>query len=94
MINLGKWREDGEPLANDACYEFDAGTPKMVITPSKVDSFKNSMGISVCDGKFHFDHHYQSASFEAKQNKVHFWIYDTDYSDNRGALHVEVIQLD
>ena len=89
IMNLGKWIQQREQLANDACFEFN----KMGAV-GKVESFKNSMGISVCDGKYHSDHHYESAPFIAKQNRIHFWIFDTDYEDNTGAFQVQVIHLE
>lgn len=87
-LNLGKWWQAGKPLEEDACYEFN--TPS---TPHKNETFMNSMRISVCDGKYHEDHVYTSPTFTAKQNKIHFWINDEDYSDNNGSLRVEVLQL-
>lgn len=87
-INLGKWIQAGEKLASDACYEFNKEK-----STDKVDCLKNSQNISVCDGTYHPDHIYQSEPFVAKQNRIHFWVYDTDYEDNHGAFHVEVIHL-
>lgn len=88
MMNLGKWWKGGVPLMQDACYEFNALT-KSALNPS----LKNSLNISVCNGNFHQDHLYQSLPFIAAQSAIHFWIYDTDYSDNSGALQVQVINL-
>lgn len=85
-LNLGKWVQNGEELANDACYEFGQSQHQ-----TKVESLKNSQNISVCDGTYHPDHVYQSAPFTAKQNRIHFWVYDTNYDDNNGFFHVEVI---
>lgn len=89
FMNLGKWIQNREKLANDACYEFSS--EKEV---AKIDTLKNSQDISACDGTYHQDHVYTSAKFTAKQNRIHFWTYDTDYDDNSGSFHVEVIQLD
>lgn len=89
VINVGKWIQAREQLANDACFEFN----KEKFT-EKVESFKNSQNISVCDGAYHPDHVYRSDPFEAKQNRLHFWVYDTNYDDNHGAFHVEVIHKD
>lgn len=86
FINLGKWMQGGEELANDACFEFNAK-----FTPNKNESLKNSQNISVCEGKYHDNHVYLSEPFTAKQNRIFFWIFDTDYDDNKGALEVEVI---
>lgn len=88
FINLGKFIQNKEKLANDACYEFNAeGETERII------SIKNSLDISVCDGKYHADHVYPSKPFVAKQNRIHFWIFDTDYEDNHGELNVEIIHI-
>jgi len=89
FVNLGKWVQKGEKLANDACYEFNKEKPQ-----DKVEFLKNSQNISVCDGTYHPDHIYESTPFAAKQNRLHFWVYDTDYDDNNGAFRVEIIHLD
>lgn len=89
-INLGKWRQQGEALENDACFEFG----KNEIPSSHIETFKNSLNVSVCDGEYHPNHVYQSPPFLAAQNGIHFWIYDTNYEDNSGALQVEVIELE
>lgn len=88
-VKLGKWVKEGEPLANDACYEFSK--EKMV---DKFESVMNSNLISCCDGTYHPDHHYQSQPFKAKQDRIHFWVNDTVYDDNHGSFNVEIIQLD
>lgn len=88
-INLGKWIQNREKLANDACYEFNSKT-----NTEKIESIKNSLNITVCDGKYHLDHIYTSEPFIAKQNRIHFWIYDTNYDDNSGSFQVQVIGLD
>lgn len=86
--NLGKWWQQGKPLASDACYEYADGVP-----PSKLEVLKNSMSISVCDGHYHPDHIYQSAIFKTKQSGIHFWMFDSDYTDNSGELQVQVIEI-
>jgi hypothetical protein len=86
VINLGKWVQERENLANDACYEFNKEKHL-----EKYESLKNSQNISVCDGTYHLDHVYQSAPFVAKQNRLLFWVSDTDYDDNNGAFYVEII---
>lgn len=86
FINLGKWIQASEKLANDACFEFNK--EKQV---EKIACLKNSQNISVCDGTYRTDHVYQSQPFVAKQNRIHFWVYDTDYDDNRGSFQVEII---
>lgn len=86
FVNLGKWVQAGEKLATDACYEFNKETEQ-----DKIESMRNSLNISVCDGTYHPDHIYTSKPFEAKHNLIHFWVFDTDYEDNNGAFDVEVI---
>lgn len=87
FVNLGKWVQNREELANDACYEFNREKET-----TNVKTFRNSHDISVCDGKYHPDHKYQSEVFTAKQNKIHFWLFDTNYDDNKGAMDVQVIE--
>lgn len=86
QINLGKWIQANDQLANDACFEFGEKVP-----PKNFESLKNSNNISVCDGNYHKDHVYTSEAFIAKQDRIFFWIHDTHYDDNSGALEVEVI---
>ncbi len=86
FVNLGKWMQAGEKLANDACYEFNKEKSQ-----EKLESLKNSQNISICDGTYHPDHVYLSAPFVAKQNRIHFWVYDTDYDDNTDSFQVELI---
>lgn len=88
IVNLGKWWQQGKPLAEDACYEFNAE-----LKPEKYNTFSNSLHISVCDGTYHADHVYQSSPFMAAQSGIHFWVYDTDYSNNSGSLDVQVIEV-
>lgn len=87
-INLGKWKQQGKPLASDACYEYAAG-----IEPTKILNFKNSMNISVCEGNFHENHIYESEPFTAAQSGIHFWVQDSNYDDNSGAFRAYVIEL-
>lgn len=86
FINLGKWIQASEKLANDSCYEFNKEKELQ-----KIECLKNSQNITVCDGTYHPDHVYQSQPFTAKQNRIHFWVYDTDYDDNHGSFKVEII---
>jgi hypothetical protein len=86
FINLGKWVQGGEKLANDACYEYNPKLP-----PHHSESLKNSQNIQICDNTYHEDHVYKSEFFEAKQNRIFFWISDIDYDDNNGSLDVEII---
>lgn len=90
FVNLGKWKQGGKSLANDACYEFsEEGN-----SPVKAETLKNSHDVTVCsDKKYHPDHIYQSEPFVAKQDRIHFWIYDTLYDDNSGSLQVEITQV-
>lgn len=88
-MNLGLWWKGGEMLKNDACYEFNDQ-----ITPDPLSSFKNSLAISVCDGKYHANHFYESLPFVAAQSGIHFWINDTNYEDNSGELEAQVILID
>lgn len=90
-LNLGKYWQGSTVLANDACYEFVASTGKMT---SPLKNFRNSFDINVCEGHYSEDHTYFSKPFVAKQNKIHFWIDDFDYTDNTGALHVEIIEVE
>ena len=87
FVNLGKWWQNRQALADDASYEFNAPDG-----PTKLQTFQNSLNIPT-DGEFHTDHIYRSAPFIAEENKVHFWIKDSDYSDNTGALKVEIIRV-
>lgn len=88
-MSLTKWWKAGLPLKADAVYEFNANSE-----PAPLYSFKNNLDVAVSDGKYHADHLYQSAPFMAVQSGIDFWIYDTDYSDNSGALEAQVIKLD
>jgi hypothetical protein len=85
FVNLGKWVQGGEKLANDACFEFNKEK-----NTAKVESLKNSNDISVCDGDYNPNHIYQSAVFTAKQDRIHFWVHDTTYEDNSGSFKVEI----
>lgn len=85
-INLGKWVQEGVKLANDPCFEFSDKT-----VPNKIECLRNSAKISICDGTYHYDHVYLSEPFTAKQNRIFFWVVDTDYDDNTGAFDVEII---
>lgn len=88
VVNLGKWWQAGKPLAEDAYFEFNAPNG-----PRNLETLMNSIGISDSNIKYNPDHVYLSEPFIAKQNKIHFWINDEDYSDNTGSLNVEVIHL-
>lgn len=88
-VNLGKWVKQGEPLANDACYEFSKDND-----PQKVDTLKNSLSIEICDGNYHSNHIYQSKPFKAAAEKIHFWVNDSYYDDNSGSFLLEVVEVD
>ena len=87
-MDLGRWWQGGKPLQNDACYGFNS-----MVEPQPIESLKNSLSIGLSDGKYHSNHVYESAPFIAIQSGIHFWIYDINYNDNKGALTVEVIEL-
>jgi len=89
IVNLGKWWQQGKPFANDACYEFN---PQL--TPTALQTLKNSLNLPLGDGSYHINHVYESAPFMAVQSGIHFWIYDTNYADNSGSLHVEILKLE
>ncbi|MBN9377178.1 MAG: hypothetical protein BGO14_04645 [Chlamydiales bacterium 38-26] len=88
-INLGKWVEGGHRLEDDPCYEFNAPSG-----PEKLKSLRNSNDIPLNDKTFNPEHLYKSEPFVAKQSKIHFWVYDLDYSDNTGAFDVKIVELD
>lgn len=88
FVNLGKWVQNREKLANDANYEFSSEGET-----EKINSIRNSLDIPVGDGKYHANHVYQSEPFTPAQNKIHFWVYDTDYDDNHGEFKVDVIRI-
>lgn len=87
FVNLGKWIQNNEKLANDACYEFNNET-----STAKVATLRNSIDISLCTGEYRPDHKYQSAPFSAKHDRIHFWVYDTTFEDNSGEFKVEIVQ--
>ena len=87
-INLGKWVEAGKPLASDASFEFNAPTG-----PTHLANIKNSNDIPMENGTYHSNHIYKSEPFVAKQNKIHFWVHDSDYSDNTGAFDVKIVEI-
>ena len=89
FVNLGKWIQNKEALASDACYEFSQSGKA-----EKMETFKNNHDIPVCDDKYNPDHYYESEPFIAKQNRIFFWLNDGNYDDNSGALHVQLVELD
>jgi hypothetical protein len=87
-VNLGNWYQDKEKLLNDACFQFNVN-----VKPTAWPTLKNSNNIQICDGNFHEDHIYVSRPFIAAQSGIHFWIYDTNYEDNTGSLHVTISEV-
>lgn len=88
-INLGKWVEAGVPMGEDAFFEFDGPNG-----PERQPAFKNSINVSLEDKTYQPSHTYKSMPFVAKNSKVHFWVDDKDYSDNKGSLQVKVVLVD
>ena len=88
-MNLGKWVQAGQPLSDDAGFEFNSS-----LGPKRLNTFRNSSDIPLDNTTFHPDHIYKSIPFTAMQNKIHFWIEDEDYSDNTGSLNIQLVQLD
>lgn len=88
-INLGKWVEAGKALGEDASYEYNAPS-----SPTVADNLRNSINIPLENKNFNPQHIYKSLPFVAKQSKIHFWVHDLDYSDNKGSFTVELVQLD
>lgn len=88
-VNLGKWWIQGQSLGSDPCYEFSTN----VLPPTRHETFKNSMHLSICDGTYHPDHIYESTPFVAVQDRLHFWIYDSTYEDNTGSFDAQVIEI-
>ena len=88
-VNTEKWHQGNVPLGEDACFDFGDH-----LHPVPNELIKNSMGLDFCqDGLYHEDHVYESRPFVAKQNGIHFWVNDFDYSDNTGAFKLQVIEL-
>lgn len=87
-VNLGKWVKQGEPLNNDACYQYNASGTIL----DKLETLKNSASISVCEGQYHTNHVYLSAPFKAEQDRIHFWVHDLTYDDNEGDFKVEILE--
>lgn len=85
-VYFGRWWRNGQPLNDDACYEYTAKG-----APDPLPVFRNTYGIPVCDGQYRASHVYQSAAFVGRNAPIGFSIFDTDYRDNGGALRVEII---
>lgn len=88
-VNTEKWHQGGAALGEDACFDFGDR-----VQPIPNELIKNSMGLDFCgDRLYHSDHIYESHAFVAKQNGIHFWVNDTDYSDNNGSFKIQVVEL-
>ena len=86
-VTFGTW-SNGKKLLNDACYEFNA---KGYLDPLPV--FQNNYNIIVCDN-YNPNHIYKSAPFVSSGQPINFWIYDTDYRDNSGGMHLELYEIE
>jgi len=90
QVYFGRWRENGEDLLNDACYEFNAKG-----FPDPLPVLENNRGIPICTGGYEPSHAYRSNPFNSLLGgPLTFRIFDTDYRDNNGALTVEVYRVD
>ena len=87
-IYFGRWWRNSLPLNDDACYEYTAKG-----APDPLPVFTNSYGVAVCDGQYRASHVYQSAAFTGRNGPISFWIVDTDYRDNSGALRVDIFDV-
>lgn len=92
-VNLNKWRQAGQPLGEDANYSYVASSTSEDVNATKGETLKNSLSIPLGDGTYHPDHIYSSQPFVAKENRIHFWVYDIDYDDNAGSFDVEIYKI-
>jgi hypothetical protein len=83
---FGRWSQNGRPLHNDPCYEFNARN-----RPIPLPVLKNSLGVNTC-GAYNPSHVYRSAPFRSNGQGVKFSVFDTDYRDNRGGFLAMVLQ--
>ncbi len=83
-IYFGKWWQNGRDLLNDSCYEFNARSQ-----PAPMTILQNNLGIIYCS-QYNPAHVYRSAPFISKGQPLWFWVYDTDYRDNRGSTAARV----
>lgn len=83
-IYFGKWWQNGRDLLNDSCYEFNARSQPVPIT-----ILQNNLGIIYCS-QYNPAHIYRSAPFLSNGQQLWFWVFDTDYRDNRGSLAARV----
>jgi hypothetical protein len=83
-IYFGKWWQNGRDLLNDSCYEFNARSQSVPIT-----ILQNNLGIIYCS-QYNPVHIYRSAPFLSNGQPLWFWVYDTDYRDNRGSIAARV----
>jgi hypothetical protein len=83
-IYFGKWWQNGRDLLNDSCYEFNARSQPIPMT-----ILQNNLGIIYCS-RYNPAHVYRSAPFLSSSQQLWFWVYDTDYRDNRGSIAARV----
>lgn len=89
-VYFGRWWQNGRNLLNDACYEFNAR-----VNPQYLPVFKNSLGVPFNNTAYRSDHIYRSINFRPSGwQSINFWIFDTDYRDNRGSLRVRLSPVD
>ena len=86
-MTFGTWSVNGRTLQNDACYEFAAKG-----FPDPLPVLTNDAGVIAC-GAYAPDHVYTSAAFRAQASSMRFWVLDSDYRDNSGALLVELLPV-
>ena len=86
-MTFGTWSVNGRTLQNDACYEFAAKG-----YPDPLPVLTNDAGVIAC-GAYAPDHVYTSAPFQAQASSMRFWVLDSDYRDNAGALLVELLPV-
>jgi hypothetical protein len=86
-MTFGTWSVNGRTLQNDACYEFAAKG-----YPDPLPVLTNDAGVIAC-GAYAPDHVYTSAPFQAQAASMRFWVLDSDYRDNQGALLVELLPV-
>jgi|GEM_PF-1566769 len=84
FIYFGKWWQNGRDLLNDSCYEFNAHSQ-----PTPMTILQNNLGIIYCS-QYNPAHVYRSAPFLSNGQQLWFWVYDTDYRDNRGSIVARV----
>lgn len=86
-MTFGIWSRNGRTLQNDACYEFAAKG-----YPDPLPVLNSDLGTIQC-GPYDASHVYTSATFTAPSSSLSFWVFDSDYRDNSGALLVELLPV-